>query len=153
MPDPKRVMTMIVGVTVVALLVGILLPIAIQGLADPSETTYNQSVGETVELHADGLNTTLDSVTDGVDATYTVQYDGDSVTTTVNVDANQTVTVGGADVTIAPTEVGTDYAVTDYEYPTTLGWGSAGTLWDILPVVILLGPVLFMLFVGLRMYR
>jgi len=139
-----------ITLAIATILFGILVPVGIGEMTGDTTSTYNQSTSETVELHADGLNATVDSVTGGVNATYTIQYDGDSVTTTVNVGANDTVTVGGGDVKIAPTEVGTDHAVTDYTYPTTLGWGAGTTVWAVVPLFIALALMLYLLGKGMQ---
>lgn len=144
MVDSEKATKLVVALFVGAMLAAFLLPIAIGAIAGPEEATYTQDVNESVTLGA-GINVTVTSVTDGTSATYDVSAGGDTVTgTTVNVGSNQTVTVDGADVTIAPTNVTATQATTDYEYPTTYGWGSgAGALWAILPVLLVLAIFLY----------
>jgi hypothetical protein len=142
--DADKATTLVVALFLGAMLAAFLLPVAIGAIAGPEETTATQDVNETTTLGA-GINVTVTSVTSGTSATYTVEAGGDSVTgETVNVGSNSTVTVDGADVTISPTNVTSTQATTDYEYPTTYGWGSgAGAIWGILPVIIVLAIFLY----------
>jgi hypothetical protein len=136
-PTAKQGVKVITGIFVGIILAAFLMPIAIGAVSDPGDAVYNQSTTETVELKP-GLNATVDSVTSGTSATYTIEYDGDSTTSSVNVGSNQTLTVGGIDVTVAPSEAGSSYAVTEYEYPKTAGWGAAGDLWLVIPLLLVL---------------
>ncbi len=142
MVSAKGAVTLVVALFVGAIMAGALMPTAIGGFAGAESQTISQDTGDTDELQP-GLNVTLDSVTDGVDATYTVEANGDSETVTVDSGQNDTVTVDGADVTITPDTIGASSATTMYEYPTDYGWGSAGALWGIMGIIVLLPIVLY----------
>lgn len=152
MVDADKATKLIVGIFVAAIMAAFLLPVAIGAVAGPDELTATQDVDETVTLGA-GINVTVTGVTDGTSATYTVEAGSDSVTgETVDVGNNSTVTVDGADVTLSPTEATSTSATTDYEYPTTYGWGSgAGALWAIIPVILVLA--IFLYFVWMAVGR
>ena len=150
MPDSRKAVALVVTLLVASLLGAVLLPTAINAMSGAEEATFTQDVDETVELQP-GLNATVTGVTDGTSASYTVTAGGDSATTTVNVGANDTVTVDGVDVTISPSEATATNATTTYEYDGTYGWGSgAGSLWGILPVLLVLGLFLYIVAVALR---
>ena len=150
MTDASQVVKLVVAVFVAGLMGAFLLPVALGAVADDPTEQFNQTTGETVDLNP-GLNSTLDSTTAGTSATYTVNYEGTTTSTTVNVGSNTTATVDGVDVTIAVSSAQSGYAVADYTYPKTAGWGSAGSLWGILPVILVLAIFLFM--VGLALKR
>lgn len=147
MPRGKKAVILVVGLFLAGLLTAVLFPTVIGAMTQADSTTTTQAVGETVTLQGD-LNATVDSVTSGTSATYTVQTSGDSATTTVNVSSNETVTVGGTDVTISTSAATSTNATQTYEYPTTYGWGAAGSLWLILPVILILPVFLYFVAVG-----
>jgi hypothetical protein len=150
MVDADKATKIVVGLFVGGLMAAFLMPVAIGAIAGPDTTTETQAVGDSVELKA-GLNATVTGVTSGTSATYEVSAGGSNTTTTVNVGANETVTVDGADVTISPTNVTSTQATTDYEYPTTYGWGSgAGAIWGILPIMIVLAIFLYFVYVAVQ---
>lgn len=151
MADSRKAVGLVVTLLVASLLGAVLLPTAINAMSGTEEATFTQDVDETVELQP-GLNATVTGVTDGTSATYTIEAGGDTVTgETVSVGSNSTVTVDGTDVTISPTEATTTNATTTYEYDGTYGWGSgAGSLWGILPVLLVLGLFLYVVAIALR---
>ncbi len=152
MADANRAVKLVVTLTVIGLMVAFLLPVAIGAVSGPDSTTITQDTTETTELK-NGLNATLDSVDTTADtASYTITANGDSTTATVDNGTSTTVTVDGADVTISPESISTGQATTEYEYPTTYGWGTgASAMWAIIPVMIVLAAFLFI--VGVAMKR
>jgi hypothetical protein len=133
------------------LMAAFLAPVAINEMVDDETTTITQNTSETVTLSEPDLNATLDSVdTTNDDATYTIAAGDVNETVTVANGSNTTVTVDGNDVTIAPQVIETGQATTQYDYPTTYGWGNgAGALWNILPLLVVLA--IFLLFVGIAL--
>ena len=148
----RKAVGLTVALLVAGLLVAFLFPSVIGAISGPSEATVTQDIDETVLLSSPDLEATVTETTDGTDATYTIETDTDSVVgETVNVGESSTVTVDGHDVTISPTEATATGATTDYEYPTTYGWGTgASSLWSILPLFIVLVPFLLFVHFALR---
>lgn len=146
--DAKKAVGIIVTLFVAFLLAAFLMPTVIGAVVDDETATYNQSVGETVNLQGE-YNATVDGIdtaTDPNTVNYTIESANDSATASVQVDSNTTVTVGGTDIEIAPTEAGTDYAITDYTFDKTAGWGTSSALWYVIPLFLILP--LFMLAVS-----
>lgn len=147
MVDSKRAVSLVVGLFVAAIMAAFLLPVAIGAVSGPDSTTLNQTTADSPVELKNNLTvevTNLDDATTPNEATYSVSYDGSSTTATVGEGNNQTATVGGIDVDIAPTTVTASYAVTDYEYPTTAGWGSgASSLWLIIPLFLVIPVFLY----------
>ena len=144
MANARKAVIIVVALLVGSLMAAFLLPVGINAMTGPEETTITQGVDEPYNIQGD-LNVTVTSVTDGTSATYTVEAGGDSVTgETVNVGSDSTVTVNGADVTINPTTVTSTDATTTYTTPTTYGWGGgASAMWIILPVLLVLAVFLY----------
>lgn len=151
MVSAQKATQLVVALLVLALLAAFLMPVVIGAIAGPSEATYTQNVNDSVELKP-GIDVTVTSTTSGTSATYAINVDGTNSTgNTVNVGSNQTFTVNGADVNVAPTNATSTQATTDYEYPTTYGWGSgASALWAILPVLLVLAVFLFVTYMAIQ---
>jgi hypothetical protein len=151
MVSAQKATRLVVALLVLALLAAFLMPVVIDSIAGPSQVTQTQNVNDTVELKP-GIEVTVTGVTSGTSATYAINVDGTNSTgNTVNVGSNQTYTVNGADVNVAPTNVTSTQATTDYEYPTTYGWGSgASALWAILPVLLVLAVFLFVTYMAIQ---
>ena len=146
MVNANKAVGLVVGLLIMGLMSAFLFPIVIDSMSGAEEATYNQSVGETIELQPD-LEATLDASTAGTSAEYTINASGDTATATVNEGANDTVTVDGIDVTIGVSDASSGNATATYSYPTTYGWGAgAGSLWVILPIILVLA--VFLYFVG-----
>lgn len=150
-----KAVNLVVGLFVAGIMIAFLLPVGIGAMTDAETATYNQSTSETVELQP-GLNATLDSTdTTGAtdNATYTINASGDTSTVTVDNSTNTTVTVDGVDVTIEPQDIRSGSADTQYEYPATYGWGNGATsLWNILPVIIVLAGFLFLVGMAVKQF-
>lgn len=149
--DAKGATQLVVALMVFALMAAFLLPVGINAMTGPEETTVTQDVDETVELQP-GLNATVTATTDGTSATYTIEAGGDSVTgETVSVGSNSTVTVDGVQVTISTSAATATDATTTYSYPGQYGWGNgAGALWTILPVILVLAIFLYATYMALK---
>jgi hypothetical protein len=152
MVDARKAAQVTVAIAVGAILAALLLPVAINAMAGTETVVLNQSVGETSELQP-GLNATLDSVSVGVDASYTLNASGTTSSVTVAEGASQSVTVGGATVNISVQDTGQNSATAEFESPTTYSWGSAGSLWNVIPVIIVLGVFLFFVGVAVSVLR
>lgn len=141
--DPGTAVAALLGVLIFAVVAAAILPSAIGTVEEPSDATFNQSTGDTVNVTA-GLDGTLDSISTGT-AQITLNDTQENEDATVSLDQgnNETVTtLPGGDVTVNATEVGADYAVIQYTYPTEYGWDdSAGALWSLYPLVLILVPV------------
>ena len=149
MPNSKKAVALVVGITVAGLMGAFLVPVVLGQFSGGETATYNQSVGETVTLQPD-LNATLNASTADTSAEYIINASGDTSTVTVSEGANSTVTVDGVDVTIALQDASASNATTEYTYPGTYGWGGgAGAIWAIIPVLIVLA--LFLFFVGMAL--
>lgn len=144
MAEADKAVKIVVALLIGGLLAAFLLPIAIDPMVGDESQTLTQDTGDTDTLQAD-LNVTLDSTdTTGDNATYTVSTDAASTSATVDNGTSTTVTVDGTDVTISPEDINSGSATTQYEYPTTYGWtGGAGSMWLVLPLLLVLAIFLF----------
>lgn len=154
--DIGQSITFVVGIAVVVLLIAFLLPSAMGAFYDGSERTYNQSVGETVTLTGN-LNATLDSVDDVAGEINVTVADGTESQSLTNIaeGANATATINGDDIVVTNENVtSASSAEVNYAYPSTYGWGDGPTsLFNILPLLILLAAFLFIVGIAISAYK
>lgn len=153
MADSKKAVGLVVALVVLALLGAFLMPIVIDNISGPEESTETLDVGNSTTLQPN-MTATLDSVNTTADsATYTINASGQTASATVDNGTSSTVTVDGADVTISVTDVQTGQATATFEYPTTYGWGNgAGALWAILPVMLVLALFLYVTYMAVKQF-
>lgn len=135
-----------VGILVVGILVAFTLPIAINGMTDADSNTFNQSVGETVEV-TNNLNAALDSsnaTTGDITVTLNDTDVNSAKTLTVSQGQNSTVSMPDGDVTVYNQEARANSADIKYEYPKDYGWNnSSSSLYGLLPLFFVLAILLF----------
>lgn len=145
-----KAVTLVVALTVGAIVAAVVLPVGISALVEDGETTATQDVGETVEV-VGNVEGTLDSIDTGT-ATVTLNNTATGSSDTVSVDEGQnaTATIDGESFTVTGETVNTDNATIAYEYPKTFGFSDgAESMWNVLDVMIVLG--VFLTFIGLAL--
>lgn len=146
-----------VAVLVVAIMVAVTMPVALNNLSEPASTSFTGvSEGNTVDVAA-GLNATLDNVTNStspstINVTVT-DTDTGSTSSVTNLDEgnSSTVTLEGEDINVTNDNV-SDGSTADFTvaYPIGYGWGSgAKSMFDLIPLFLMLAIVIF--FVGIAM--
>jgi len=141
----KTVVTLVVGIAVLALLSAFLAPIAINALEGDDATSLNQTVSTTYDINGE-LTSTVTAVTAGTDATVELNDTRTAGTTskTINVGSNATYALDGGDVVVGVTEAQTGYALTDTEYARDYAFSSAASgLWALLGFALVLLIFLF----------
>lgn len=132
----------IVAVAVMAIIVGLVLPVGVDALMTDDSTTIDQEEGveDTVTTH---LNTTATTI-DDTDNEVTVQLDdtdtGSTTTTTVAEGTSETVTMEGEEITVTVDSIDSSTTATlTYDYPSWYGWGDgAQSLVQILDLIFIL---------------
>ena len=120
-----------------------LMPIAIGAVTAPDTVELTQTEGDTNTLQGD-LQVTLDDAVADTNATYTVTEGTASDTVTVTEGSTVTATVDGTEVDISLSSATATEATSTFEWPKTYGWGSAaGSIWVILPILMVLAIFLF----------
>lgn len=147
----KVAVGVIVGVGILALMAGILLPVGIDGIVDDETYTETQDVGEVVNVTST-LDSTLDSTdTGGDNATYTLSGPDSSVSHTVDNGTTQDFALTGGTVTVGVEDVESSAATANYTVPKDFGWSSgASSIWFILDVAVILAVILAALGLALK---
>lgn len=142
----------IITIVVVALIAGALVPPAINAAtgADFSEQTetFGLAEGQTYNFTTANVSATLDNVNGSTsEATYSFVGGPDSDTLTIAEGDNASTTLNGTTYNVNVTEVdGTNNEATAVVSYDTGGGGTAGTIWNMVPLFMVIAVAL--LFVG-----
>lgn len=150
-----KALGIVVAITVFAILASVLMPVAIGNFNDDTTTTINQTQGQTYNITAD-LNTTATDINQSADSVTVELQDGaNSDTVTVSTTTNETATVGDEDINVTVVEyTGSNSAEMEYQHNNTYGWGTgAETLFDLIPLMLLIAIVLFTVGAAMAGYK
>lgn len=159
MVSTKQITTAVVVLGIAALVIGVLLPVGLNALANDETATITQDNGTTQEV-SPLIDTTLDDVeTAGTpdNATFTVTLDGTSATNTIDNGSVVTFTINGDEIDVGLEDAvsgSPDSATSNYSYDTAVGYSDgAAALWGILDLAIVLGAFLFVVGLALAYMR
>lgn len=154
--------TLVVALMVLGLLAAVMLPTAIDEIEGNTTATFTQDNGTTVEINAKLNSTVTDADTSGSTHNATIELNDTRTagTTTKTIDNGSTadyaldggtVTVGVEDVT---TSSNPDTVTANYTYSNDYSFSdSSRSLWGTLGMILVLAVFLFVVGVGLRVYR
>lgn len=153
-----KALALVITVSVFSIVAAFTLPVAIDNMAGNSTTTLTQDVDTTVDVNGE-LESNVTSVTTGSPDTATVELNDTrtSGTTSKTIDNGSTAdySLDGGTVTVGVEDVDTstspNQATINYTYSTDYAYSdSASSVWDIIPLAIVLAAFLFLIGVGLR---
>jgi len=156
--SPNRALTLVVVISVAAIVGAFLLPVAVNELEGNTTSTVTLDVGNSTNPTTE-LNVTLDSVNgtpDPSEATYTLNdtRTGTSTQKTIAVGSEKDYDLNGGTVTVNLTEINTGSpgnATSDVIYPNEFSYsGSARSLWAVVPLALVLAFFMYLIYRGVN---
>jgi hypothetical protein len=154
--DPKGVTTIIIGVTVALLLIGILLPMGFTAYHNDSRsyTTTLTTTGGITTI-GQGISINLTAANASANATFALYELGALVDTQlVNLDATGTFAAPGGSVTVTPTAITTNSATIDMVIPTHFRWDTNEiAMFGMIGILVLVGLMLAFIAFAMKVFE
>lgn len=135
----------ILGIVVIGILLGYVLPIGIGAVTNPTEeVTFTQDVNTDVDINP-LIVSNVTEVNDGVNATVELTDSDTQSTTTATIDqgSTQTLTLEGNDIDVTVDDTTATSATLTYVIPSDYGWDSGSqSLFGLIPLFLVLVAVI-----------
>ena len=154
--DPKGIVTIVVGITVALLLIGILLPMGFTAYHNDSKsyTTTLTTTGGITTI-GQGVSINLTAANASANATFALYEMGALVNTQLIVlDATGTFAAPGGSITLTPTAITANSATIDVVIPTHFRWDADEiSMFGVIGILVLVGLMLALIALAMKSFE